>query len=98
MLTDRGSSLRMESNFTSAKYKRIVIFNFAFIMDTTQVDRTGKKTTAVIVKVPKDYSYQDTIYEECVHCLENDSIPEVNVCFIRFHRSFYIYFFTVSNR
>ena len=35
--------------------------------------------TVVEVKVAKDYSYQDSIFQNCLHCLENDSIPEVNV-------------------
>ena len=43
------------------------------------MDRTGKKMTVVEVKVAKDYSYQDSIFQDCLHCLENDSIPEVNV-------------------
>ena len=44
-----------------------------------QVDRTGKKTCIVEVKVPKDYSYQHSIFKNCLTCLENDDIPEVVV-------------------
>ena len=31
------------------------------------------------VKVAKDYSYQLTIYNECILCLETDSIPQPDV-------------------
>ena len=33
----------------------------------------------VEVKVPKSYEYQDLILKECLDCLEEDSIPNVNV-------------------
>ena len=57
----------------------IVLLLVQFKTEQLQVDRTGKKTTVVEVKEKKDYSYQDSILKECLECLENDNIPEVNV-------------------
>lgn len=48
---------------------------------TKQVNRDGKKTTVVQVKIAKNYEYQDLIFDECLRCLENDTIPEVKVRF-----------------
>ena len=41
------------------------------------MDRTGTKTVIVAVKEPKNYKYQDDIFEECLRCLANDDIPVV---------------------
>ena len=80
--THRPSKLSKEGN-PMYKCKVQVIFNLIIFncLPPPQVDRTGKKTTAVLVKVPKDYSYQDSIFAECIFCLENDCIPSAEVYF-----------------
>ena len=48
------------------------------------MNRDGKKTTVVQVKVAKNYEYQDLIFHDCIGCLENDNIPEVEVGILLF--------------
>ena len=44
-----------------------------------QIDRAGTKMTVVPVKVAKDNSFKEAIFNECIESLVNDSIPQVDV-------------------
>ena len=51
-----------------------LILNFLY-----QVDRSGTRSTVVPVKVEKDSSWQDAIYNFCIDSLEADQIPNPQV-------------------
>ena len=80
-LTDRVRHLLQENsylNLRSSCRHRFYLQNQLF-----QFDRTGKKMTVAPVKEEKDYRFQDDIIQACIVAMEKDSIPSVEVSFIK---------------
>ena len=64
-----------------------IVLKHIILTNNFQVDRSGKNRVVVPAMVAKDTSWQDLIFESCVHSFESGNIPTPQVktvlCFLQ---------------